>query len=153
TLDAGYQLILEPNTDVEILNPSLFMRAGQAFVQTLEKVREYLKLKTEFAVAGVEGTQFVATVGPDDMSVSVVEGHVKVESPTGSWPAKVYGPTEQGPVTRTSAPVKMAPLDAARLDTFRARFKTAAALRASLRGTGVRGTSGPGTAVPGSARP
>ena len=33
TLEAGYELVLEPNTDIEILNPSLFMRAGEAFVQ------------------------------------------------------------------------------------------------------------------------
>ena len=122
TLGAGYELILEPGTDVEILNPSLFMRAGQAFVQTLTKVREYLKIKTEFVVAGVEGTRFVATVQGEDFLVAVVEGHVKVESPTGAWPAKTYGPLEQGRVRGRAAPEKMAPLDPRQVDAIRSRF-------------------------------
>jgi beta-lactam-binding protein with PASTA domain len=143
TLDAGYQLILEPDTDIEILNPSLFMRAGTAFVQTLQNVREYLKLKTEFAVAGVEGTQFVATVSQEELNVTVVEGHVRVESPTGAWPAKVYAALERGRVVRGSTPEKMAPLDPVRRDVLRARFLAVAALpHFGGRGGAAAGTGG-----------
>lgn len=123
SLGAGYELILEPGTDVEVLNPSLFMRIGQAFVQTAQRVREYLKIKTEFVVAGVEGTQFVATVQGEEFLVSVVEGQVKVESPTGAWPARTYGPRDQGRVRRGQPPERMAPLDPRQVDAIRDRFR------------------------------
>jgi beta-lactam-binding protein with PASTA domain len=123
SLGAGYELILEPGTDVEVLNPSLFMRVGQAFVQTAQRVREYLKIKTEFVVAGVEGTQFVATLKGQEFLVSVVEGHVKVESPTGAWPPRTYGPLDQGRVRRGQPPERMAPLDPRQVDAIRARFR------------------------------
>jgi PASTA domain/FecR protein len=123
SLGAGYELILEPGTDIEVLNPSLFMRVGQAFVQTAQRVREYLKIKTEFVVAGVEGTQFVATVRGDEFLVSVVEGHVKVESPTGAWPPRTYGPLDQGRVRRGQPPERMAPLAPRQVDAIREEFR------------------------------
>jgi hypothetical protein len=99
------------------------MRVGQAFVQTAQRVREYLRIKTEFVVAGVEGTQFVATVKGDEFLVSVVEGHVKVESPTGAWPPRTYGPLDQGRVRRGQPPERMTPLDPRQVDAIRARFR------------------------------
>jgi hypothetical protein len=65
----------------------------------------------------------VATVRGEDFLVSVVEGHVKVESPTGAWPAKTYGPLEQGRVRRGSPPERMAPLDPRQADAIREEFR------------------------------
>jgi beta-lactam-binding protein with PASTA domain len=119
----GHELLLEPSTDVEILNPSLFMRVGQAIVRTVQGVSEALKLKTTFVVAGVEGTQFEVKVDGGEFLLSVVEGRVTLESPTGAWPPATYGAMQRGRVRGDSPPERMPPLQDQEAQAIRDKFR------------------------------
>ena len=81
TLAAGYEVILDPGTDVTIENPSIFVRIGRVIIRKLQEVKEALTVKTEIGAAAVEGTQFVFEVGRDrSAAITVIEGRVKVYS-------------------------------------------------------------------------
>jgi hypothetical protein len=110
--DAGWEVILEAETELEILNPSIFIRFGQAIATALGRVREVLKAQTEYVVAAPETTQYVIEAHGDTFSVTVLEGKVRVESKTQEWPPTVYGPAERGTVVGRARPQRMPSLDA-----------------------------------------
>jgi CHASE2 domain-containing sensor protein len=124
TFDAGWEVVLEPQTELEILNPSIFVRFGQAIVTALDRVREVLKAQTEYVVAAPETTQYVVEARGDTFSVTVLEGRVRVESRTRAWPAAVYRASERGTVVGTARPQRMAPLDGQQLEQIRSKLES-----------------------------
>jgi CHASE2 domain-containing sensor protein len=121
TFEAGWEVILEPETELEILNPSIFIRFGRAIATALGRVREVLKAQTEFVVAAPETTQYVIDARGDTFSVTVLEGHVRVESKTQAWPPTVYGPSQRGTVVGPARPQRMPALDTREVAAVRSR--------------------------------
>jgi CHASE2 domain-containing sensor protein len=69
-----------PGTRVRI--GSVFLFVGKVFV----RAKGFFAVKTEFATAGVEGTEFwVGVDAKRSVGVGVLEGSVRLESPTGLW--------------------------------------------------------------------
>jgi hypothetical protein len=90
TLQAGWQVIMDPGTDLTIENPSLFVRVGRIIVKKIgdlaEGVREALTVKTEIGAAAVEGTEFVFEVTPSkQIRLTVLTGVVKVYPRAAEW--------------------------------------------------------------------
>jgi beta-lactam-binding protein with PASTA domain/CHASE2 domain-containing sensor protein len=108
---AGWEVILEPESELEILNPTIFVRIGVAIASSYAKVREILKAQTEYVVAAPESTQYVVEVHGETFTLSVLKGRVRLESTTGSWPPSVFGPAERGQTVGAARPQRMAPLD------------------------------------------
>jgi CHASE2 domain-containing sensor protein len=123
TFDAGWEVVLEPQTELEILNPTIFVRFGKAIATALDRVREVLKAQTEYVVAAPETTQYVVEARGDTFNVTVLEGRVRVESRTQAWPAIVYRASERGTVVGTARPQRMAPLDGQQLEEIRSRLE------------------------------
>ena len=124
TFDAGWEVVLEPQTELEILNPTIFVRFGQAIATALDRVREVLKAQTEYVVAAPETTQYVVEARGDTFSVTVLEGRVRVASRTRAWPATVYRASERGTVVGAARPQRMAPLDGQQLQQIRSRLES-----------------------------
>jgi len=91
TLRAGYEVIVEPGTELSIENPSIFVKVGRLIVKTVRRTREALRLNTRFVSAAVEGTVFVFEVTRDDVvRLSVLEGSVLVSSRSDGWAGVTY---------------------------------------------------------------
>jgi beta-lactam-binding protein with PASTA domain len=124
-LAGGWQVILEPGTDLTIENPSLFVRLGRVIIKTLRDVREALTVKTDIAAAAVEGTEFLIEVNQrQEMAVTVLEGQVRV-TPRDStaWREVVYAAGERGVVTERRW-TRMAPLTPTDARALRQRITT-----------------------------
>jgi CHASE2 domain-containing sensor protein len=119
TFAAGWEVILEPRTELEILNPTIFVRFGEAIATALGRVREVLKAQTEYVVAAPETTQYVVEARGDTFRITVLEGRVRVESRKQAWPATVYRASERGTVVGTARPQRMAPLNAPQVEAIR----------------------------------
>ena len=82
----SWEVIILPESEVEILNPRLFLEIGKAIVKTVKKVKEQFKVETEYVTAAVEGTEFLIEANPSgEMSIAVVEGKVTVVPKKESW--------------------------------------------------------------------
>lgn len=120
-LSTGYEVYLEENTELAILNPKLLLKLGKAFIRSvrerIEDVREALRVETQYVVAAPTGTAFLLEVSPDSaVRYIVTEGRVRIEwrpqSDTVSgpppWQPVVYGPNEGG-VVRPRQPPERTP--------------------------------------------
>lgn len=88
TLRPGYELIVEPGTEMNVENPSIFVSVGRLFLRKLREAKEALRLNTEFVSAGVEGTEFLFEVTQDDLvRLTVLEGRVSVQQRSGAGAA------------------------------------------------------------------
>lgn len=82
----GYEVILEPGTDLTIENPSIFVRAGRVIIKKVKRIRERLTVKTELGAAVVEGTEFVFEVDSSrQVTISVLEGLIRVYPLAARW--------------------------------------------------------------------
>lgn len=91
TLRAGYEVIVEPGTELSIENPSIFVTVGKLIVKTVKRTSEVFRLNTRFVSAAVEGTVFVFEVTRDDVvRLSVLEGAVLVSPHSNGWAAVTY---------------------------------------------------------------
>jgi hypothetical protein len=91
TLRAGYEVIVEPGTELSIENPSIFVKVGRLIVKSIRRTREALRLNTRFVSAAVEGTVFVFEVTPPDVvRLSVLEGSVFVSPRSDGWAGVTY---------------------------------------------------------------
>jgi ferric-dicitrate binding protein FerR (iron transport regulator) len=85
-LAGGYEVILDPGTDLTVENPSIFVRAGRVIVKKVKKIREALTVRTELGAAVVEGTEFVFQVDTSrQVTISVLEGLIKVYPLAARW--------------------------------------------------------------------
>jgi hypothetical protein len=112
TLAAGYEVIMEPGTDVTIENPSIFVRIGKVIIKKVKEIAEKLTVNTEVGAAAVEGTQFVVEVTREhQVQVTVLEGRVKVYPVhLAAWrDTSFYVAGEQGAITAARI-TRMAPL-------------------------------------------
>ena len=78
----AWEVIVFPDSEVEILNPSIFVTIGTVLVKTVRKVKDKFKVKKEYVTAGAEGTEFLVEVrGDGSTEITVVEGRVLLEFP------------------------------------------------------------------------
>lgn len=100
---AGTELLLGPDSEITLGKSSLFLKLGRLF----SKLREQFRLETKFVVAGVEGTEVDLSVDSSDVvSLSVLEGRVRVASRTEKWVAREYGEEEHGVIRAQAEPTK-----------------------------------------------
>jgi len=112
----GYQVILDPGTDLTIENPSILLRVGRVIVKRIGQIREALTVKTEFGAAAVEGTEFVFEVDPGGRArVSVLEGRVTVFPRAARWRDTVAVSAREG-VEYDSLRITRLPLLAAEVE-------------------------------------
>jgi len=120
TLRAGWQVIFEPGTVANIENPSIFVKIGKLIIKKLQQVTEALTVNSEFASAGVEGTEFVFEVTPEHgVQISVLEGRVVVSSRQASWEAITYVAGEAGAIRARERPAPKQLLDSAAVRNIR----------------------------------
>jgi hypothetical protein len=122
---AGYQVIMDPGTDLTIENPSIFVRIGRIIVKKIEEVAEAFTVNTEFGAAAVEGTEFIFEVNRQNVvELTVLEGRVKV-FPRGSarWQDTVaYVAGERGRLDAARA-ARLTRLTPRVTDSLRRRIK------------------------------
>jgi hypothetical protein len=106
------EVLLDPNSELEILNPSVLLRFGRAILSRLREAREEMKARTEYVVAAPEGTLWVMQARRDQVDYAVVRGRVRIESTRQLWPPVVYGELEQGHVSGNAPPEKQAQVGA-----------------------------------------
>ena len=101
----AYQVILAPDTDITILNPTIFQKIGRAVVKKLKEIREKFRVETEYVNAGVEHTEFAISVDRASVvSVVVLEGEVTIESRAQTWAPQTIGPRQAAVVRSGQLP-------------------------------------------------
>ena len=122
TLRAGYEVIVEPGSEISIENPSIFVRVGKLFLKKVRQTREALRLNTIFVSAGVEGTEFVFEVTRDGVvRLTVLEGSVFLSSRTMAWAGATYGAGQSVTIRGAAPPGPPQPVDPAAIRTIRLR--------------------------------
>jgi ferric-dicitrate binding protein FerR (iron transport regulator) len=125
TLRAGYEVIVEPGTELSIENPSIFVKVGRLIVKTIRRTSEALRLNTRFVSAGVEGTEFIFEVSRDSVvRVYVMEGIVSVSSRSGSWPGETFTAGQVATFRGAAPPARVQPLDPNTTRATRQRIQT-----------------------------
>jgi hypothetical protein len=95
----GTVVYVRPNSVVRI--GSIFVEIGEIFV----RAKGFFRVDTEFVTAGVEGTEYVVRVGPQQQTgVIVLEGRVGCESKLQRWPKFSLGPLEKARFEREGPP-------------------------------------------------
>jgi hypothetical protein len=95
----GTVVYVRPNSVVRI--GSIFVEFGEIFV----RAKGFFRVDTEFVTAGVEGTEYVVRVGPQQQTgVIVLEGRVGCESKLKRWPKFSLGPLEKARFEREGPP-------------------------------------------------
>ena len=83
TIRPGYEVIVEPGSVISIENPSIFVTVGKLFLRKIREAGEALRLNTRFTSAGVEGTEFIFEVLPDQtVRLTVLDGSVWIRPRT-----------------------------------------------------------------------
>ena len=115
---AGWEVIVEPESELEILNPTIKMSFGRAIVTAYKVVKEILKAQTEYVVAAPESTQYLIDVSRDGeaMTLIVLRGRVRLESMTGAWSPVVYRSLEQARTVGPAVPQRGLPLSNTELE-------------------------------------
>lgn len=122
TIRPGYEVIVEPGTELSIENPSIFLKIGRLFLKKLRQAKEVLELKTEFVTAGVEGTEFVFEVLPDGtVHIAVLDGAVVVRPRQAGWAPVTYLSGDEGFIRRGLPPGRVQRLDPATSRAIRER--------------------------------
>ncbi len=115
TIRPGYEVIVEPGTELSIENPSIFLKK-------VRQAKEALRLNTEFVSAGVEGTEFVFEVLKDGtVHIAVVDGAVVVRPRQASWAPVTYLSGDEGFIRRGVPPGRVQRLDPNTSRAIRAR--------------------------------
>jgi ferric-dicitrate binding protein FerR (iron transport regulator) len=103
----GSEIFLGPDSEIKVRKASVFLNRGRLF----SKLKELFRLETRYVVAGVEGTEVDLSVDSGDVvSLTVLEGKVRVASRKDRWTTKSYGEGEHGVIRGEAEPTKN-PLD------------------------------------------
>lgn len=101
-------IIRYANGTVVYVRPGSVVRIGSIFVEIGEifvRAKGFFQVDTEFVTAGVEGTEFVVRVGPQQAAgVVVLEGRVGCTSKLQRWPMVSLGPHEKARFEREGLP-------------------------------------------------
>lgn len=116
-----WEVGLDSGTSVYVSNPKAWLRRGRIFVKKLvERAREAFEVEDERRVFGAEGTQFVLeSDGDGGVSVSVLEGRVRVGPKDADWEPVEYGPLERGHLQGDEPPERMASLTQVEAESLR----------------------------------
>ena len=124
TLADGYQVIMDPGTDLTIENPSIFVRVGRIIVKKIKEIKEALTVKTELGAAVVQGTEFVFEVNRrQQVLLTVLDGRVTMMPRGGArWQDTVtYVAGERGSFDAARIS-RMPPLSRLAIDSLRRRI-------------------------------
>lgn len=121
----GSKVLVEPESDLEILNPTVFVRQGVVIILKLRKVREGLKAQTKYTLAAPEGTLFKVEVRGEKVTYKVVEGQLRVDSLQNAEPQVVFRAFEQGTVVGPELPGNVLPLDRSEAKKIRETLEAA----------------------------
>jgi hypothetical protein len=112
TIKAGYEVIVEPGTDVRVEEGSMTVHFGRLLLKRLKRVKQKLQVTSDFASAGVEGTQFLFEVlANQQVHVATLDGAVTVSPRQGKWPPVTYRAGEEGFIRGDAAPERPRPID------------------------------------------
>lgn len=108
-MDGAYEVTLGPDTEIQLKNPSVFVRIGQVVYEKLKEIRERLEIESEMTTAGAEGTEFLFAVDAENVvKIAVREGAVHVApKEEGLWEPVIYGASQQGVVRGAQPPERM----------------------------------------------
>lgn len=96
---SGTVVYVRPNSVVRI--GSIFVEIGEIFI----RAKGFFQVDTEFVTAGVEGTEYVVRVGPQQrVGVIVLSGRVACTSKANRWPTFTLGPYEKAKFERDGPP-------------------------------------------------
>lgn len=110
---SGTVVYVRPNSVVRI--GSIFVEIGEIFV----RARGFFQVDTEFVTAGVEGTEYVVRVGPQQrVGVVVLSGRVACTSKAKRWPKFTLDPYEKAKFERDGPPERSR-ADEAEIDEIR----------------------------------
>ncbi len=105
----GSQFLLNQNTDLGIAFPILRLYRGEIFARIAHSGNFHVVVRTDAAVAAVEGTQFDISAGlpssPADTVLTVVEGRVRLSNAHGSVLVLAGEQATANPNTAPSQPV------------------------------------------------
>jgi len=108
--------VVYPNSDIHILNPSIFARLGRFFAS----VHGRFKVQAEHVAAVTEGTRFLTEVAqPGQFRLTVTEGTVRLSSQAGGWADVRVRQGERAIVAGAEAP-RVEPVSAAELSQVEA---------------------------------
>lgn len=109
----GTDVILGPGTRIKIQSIQAFF--GKVFV----RARALFRVDTEYVVAGTEGTEFLTIVQPpDEVSLTVLEGSVRLESKIQAWAPVSVRQAERAVMRGAESPQKQ-PVTARELQEIR----------------------------------
>jgi hypothetical protein len=99
----GSEFFIGPDGEVTLGKGSVFLKRERLF----SKLKGPFGLETKYVRAGIEGTEVDLSVASDDVvSLSVLEGTVRVTSKTERWSPRLYGEGEHGVVRGEAEPTK-----------------------------------------------
>ncbi|TKB24679.1 PASTA domain-containing protein [Desulfopila sp. IMCC35006] len=107
----GSQLILAPETHIQLVNPNhiinLLKSTGEVIGRVFVKAKDSLRIDTEYSSASTEGTEFLVSRGPGDaFTVAVISGVVRMESKTAQFAPLRLSRLEEATVSPGAAPRK-----------------------------------------------
>jgi beta-lactam-binding protein with PASTA domain len=116
-----WEVAMDSGTALYVSNPKAWIKRGRIFVkQLVDRVREAFEVEDEHSVFGAQGTEFVIeSDGGGGVSISVVEGSVRVSPKEAEWEPIVYGPLERGHLQADAPPQRMPDLTEAEADEIR----------------------------------
>jgi hypothetical protein len=85
----GSRVAMDATTKLEVVDPGeLRQSGGRALYRVQSGSAEGRKVRTEFSVIGVKGTEFLVSDTGDAKAVAMAEGEVAIEAPEGAF--KLY---------------------------------------------------------------
>lgn len=122
TLASGYELVLEPETEVTIGDEETVLGIGKLIAKRIRDAVKRFGIGTRFVSAGVEGTEFVIEVDPEStVRIAVLEGQVRVAPKGAQWQPALFNAGEAGVIRPNAAPERTPGLDQGAIDAMRAR--------------------------------
>lgn len=101
--NGAIEVIVMENTEVHIA--SIFVKFGEVFARVKKNLSEKFEVKSDYGVAGVEGTEFMVKVRPNgEYRCTVVEGRVAVSSAKAAWSSVLIQSRQEMMVVPSGAP-------------------------------------------------
>ncbi len=100
--DGKTEVTLEPNTQIDVLNPSIRAVIGELFV----KAKGLFSVKTKYGKAATEGTMFDVRLEAKTVEISVFEGRVRAKPKGADSRSILIEPAQEVVLSEDSPPIK-----------------------------------------------